>query len=235
MIMKLLAFLFAACIMSQTPPAVAAGAQPVTWTDPLSGIAFVWIPGGCFEMGMTPAEEAALRASVPERFFAKHYGDEPRRQACPEGFWMATREITQAQWTAVTGMPPQHCIDAQGETLPVTWVPWLEAAAFARALNGLHNGTQSFALPSEAQWETACRQQAAGGSGRAEALRGLLDAPDEWVDEYYTADGQPPAVEDPAAMRVLKGERCSNRRGAVPGYVHCGVGFRLVRLAPGPQ
>ena len=234
MIMKLLSIICTVCIMAQASCVNASNSSSTTWVDPVSGIAFVWVQGGCYDMGMTDQEEAALRAAVPEWFFNKHYADEPRRQACPEGFWIAAQETTQAQWEAVTGYPHQACPGGDEATRPVVWITWSEADDFARTLTRLHNGTETFMLPQEVHWEAACRQQETAGSNRP-VLLGMLDTPDEWVDTYYTKDGQPPVVEDPAAMRVLKGERCSNRRGAVPGYVNCGVGFRLVRLAPGPQ
>ncbi|GAB7078574.1 formylglycine-generating enzyme family protein [Megalodesulfovibrio paquesii] len=199
-----------------------------SWTDPVSGVEFIWIDGGCYQMGMTAAEEAELRARVPERFYSKRFADEPQRQACPQGFWLSRMEITQAQWAAVTGEQEKACYASRAPGNPVNWVSLEEAQAFTRQLNAQHNGTERFALPTEEQWEKACRDQTRGDLG----LTGMLGQPEEWVDTFYTENGTAPIVEDPRDPRVLKGDRCTGRRPAVAQHVHCDVSFRLVRLAP---
>jgi formylglycine-generating enzyme required for sulfatase activity len=59
---------------------------------------------------------------------------------------MGTREVTQAQWESVMGSNPSHFC---GEDLPVERVSWTECAEFCRKA-GLR-------LPTEAEWEYACR------------------------------------------------------------------------------
>ena len=71
-----------------------------------------------------------------------------------KGFWMAKTEVTQAQWRSVMGNNPSHF---PGDNRPVEEVDWAECAEFCRkAGNGLR-------LPTEAEWEYACR---AGSEGR---------------------------------------------------------------------
>ena len=67
-------------------------------------------------------------------------------------FWMGKYEITQAQWKAVMGDNP---FKLTGPNRPVEAVSWYECHDFLDALNSLGLGT--FSLPSEAQWEYACR------------------------------------------------------------------------------
>ena len=76
-------------------------------------------------------------------------------------FWMAKTEVTQEQFEAVVGSNPSHFLGAK---LPAENVCWEDAQAFIAKLNEsklLPEGWK-FALPTEAQWEYACR---AGGKG----------------------------------------------------------------------
>ncbi len=70
-----------------------------------------------------------------------------------QGFWMAKYEITQAQWHAVMGTSPSYFT---GDDLPVEDVSWNDVQTFLDALNASNPG-MNFRLPSEAEWEYACR------------------------------------------------------------------------------
>ncbi len=227
-----------------TLPACSNGGTPKnaapTWKDPLTGIEFVWVEGGCFEMGMNPEDAAWIREEVGERFFKQKFMDEPRREACPEGFWFARTEVTRAQWEAITDQETKNCDTPGGQDAPVGFIAQFEAADAARALTDKHDGAERFALPTEAQWERACMRNEPDHLG----IQKLHNGTSEWTSDFYTPDGVPPVIEERTAMRVIKGasarqkkryQRCANRRGAVPGYVNCDVGVRFVRLAPAPQ
>ncbi len=69
---------------------------------------------------------------------------------------MSRYEITQAQWKAVTNTEQSHF---RGEDLPAENVSWDDVQIFIRELNG--HGEEMFRLPTEAEWEYACR---AGGN-----------------------------------------------------------------------
>jgi formylglycine-generating enzyme required for sulfatase activity len=120
-------------------PQVAQSAEPVrgdVWRDPSTGMEFRWVPGGCFKMG----SDVGIKA------------ERPVHRVCVKGFWMGKNEVTQAQWTRVTGSNPS---EVKEDAHPVNNVSWNEAQAFIRKLNGL--GSAKFRLPSEAEWEYACR------------------------------------------------------------------------------
>jgi formylglycine-generating enzyme required for sulfatase activity len=100
-----------------------------------------WIPPGSFQMGSPDHEE-------------EHEEDETQHEVTlTKGFWMGETQVTQAQWQAVMGSKPS---EFQGENLPVETVSWDDIQAFLQKVNASNNGG-SFALPTEAQWEYACR------------------------------------------------------------------------------
>jgi formylglycine-generating enzyme required for sulfatase activity/serine/threonine protein kinase len=110
-----------------------------------AGIAFVWIPPGTNTLGDNagPPQE---RPETPVEITA--------------GFWMGTYPVTQAEWEAVMGVNPSG-FRGGGPRLPVENVSWNDTQEFLRRLNARGEGT--FLLPSEAEWEYACR---AGGRTR---------------------------------------------------------------------
>ena len=70
-------------------------------------------------------------------------------------FYMGKTEVTRAQWYAVMGSLPDEIVNDGPDTRPVNYVSWNDAQEFVTMLNNLGQGT--FRLPSEAEWEYACR------------------------------------------------------------------------------
>ncbi len=117
------------------------------------GIPLCWCPPGKFMMG-SPRTEAG------------HRPDENQVEVTlTKGFWMAKYETTQKQWKRVKGNLPGELTEElpAGDEYPVGNVNFAEAEAFCLKLTEL--GRQSgdlpinweFRLPTEAQWEYACR------------------------------------------------------------------------------
>lgn len=76
-----------------------------------------------------------------------------------KGFWISKFEITQKQWKDVMGFNPSYHQGSSypnAETRPVDNVSWRDVQDFIEELNA-QNLTLRFRLPSEAQWEYACR------------------------------------------------------------------------------
>ncbi|MCK5522289.1 MAG: tetratricopeptide repeat protein [Thiomargarita sp.] len=100
----------------------------------------VYIPGGTFTMGSPENEE-------------RRYGDEsPQHQVTVQPFFMAKYPVTQAQWQAVMDNNPSRF---KGEKRPVEKVSWDDAVKFCQRLS--EKTGKAYRLPSEAEWEYACR------------------------------------------------------------------------------
>ncbi|OQX03992.1 MAG: hypothetical protein BWK73_37705 [Thiothrix lacustris] len=105
---------------------------------------FRWIEPGKFEMG-SPKNE-------PER--ESNGADETQHQVTlTKGFWLADSTVTQALWETVMGENPSHFKNTER---PVENVSWDDAQAFISKINGMKPELK-LCLPSEAQWEYACR------------------------------------------------------------------------------
>jgi formylglycine-generating enzyme required for sulfatase activity len=120
---------------------------PGAWFEPLGNgeaLTMVAIPAGSFLMGSPPEEKGRS-------------GDEgPQHRVGLEGFCMGQTPITHGQWRQVMGNnPSQSQFRADGDQLPVAEVSWHDAMAFCTKLG--ERTRRTYTLPSEAQWEYACR------------------------------------------------------------------------------
>lgn len=143
---------------TNTPPAALGGpsAPPANPLDTgsvgkqhevtLSGgvkVSLCFCPAGSFAMGSPSNEEG-------------HSDDEEQvKVTLTQPFWLARMEFTQAQWRAVMGTDPSFF---KGDELPVEQVSWEDAQACIAKLNEKARlKGWKWALPTEAQWEYACR------------------------------------------------------------------------------
>ena len=78
--------------------------------------------------------------------------EEPVHSVTLSSYYIGKTEVTQALWKAVMGSNPSKF---KGENLPVENVSWDDCQVFVRKLNSLTG--QNFRLPTEAEWEFACR------------------------------------------------------------------------------
>ena len=111
---------------------------------------FVGCPAGDFQMGSPPAEKG--RADDEKQVHVQ----------ISKSFWLARTEVTQGPWRAVMGKNTSHYFGS--DELPVAQVNWAEAQSFIMQLNQTSRlpAGWKFALPSEAQWEYACRAGTTG-------------------------------------------------------------------------
>jgi sulfatase modifying factor 1 len=131
---------------------------------------FRWIPPGTFWMGSPRKGEGGATVDEPGRY----ENEGPRhRVTLTQGFWMADTPCTQELWVAVMRTNPSHFKSLRH---PVEQVSWLDVQKFLKRLNG--DGQEMlFDLPTEAQWEYACRAdaetalyQTAAGNGAIEIV-----------------------------------------------------------------
>ncbi|MDD2464613.1 MAG: formylglycine-generating enzyme family protein [Desulfobulbus sp.] len=115
----------------------------------LSGVVqwFRWIEPGSFLMG-SPEDE-------PQRF----KGEDQHQVRLSQGFWLAETAVNQALWTAVMDKNPSR-FEEDPEN-PVERVSWLDVQTFIERLNDQAPGL-AFRLPTEAEWEYACRSGSNG-------------------------------------------------------------------------
>ena len=114
------------------------------WRDPVTGMEFVKVPGGSFRMGCVAADPNCQE------------NENPAHLVPVDGFWLGKHEVTQGQWKRIMGNNPSRF--KRGDDYPVEQVSLKNVQEFIRKLN--IKSTATFSLPSEAQWEYACR---AGG------------------------------------------------------------------------
>ncbi|MEM9291587.1 MAG: formylglycine-generating enzyme family protein [Acidobacteriota bacterium] len=137
-----------------------------------------WIPEGTFWMG-SPKEEKGRDSN-----------EGPRHEVTlTEGYWLADTPCTQALWLEVTGKNPSGFQDPER---PVENVSWEAAKAFIDQINERQLGL-SLGLPTEAQWERACRAGTEGATWLgdfdpgSEEGRALLDRIG-WYDENSSVE-----------------------------------------------
>lgn len=134
--------------------ALASGAERQVIDD--LGLELIRVSAGTFVMG-SPAEE-------PKR----HKAEGPQTKVTlTQDFWLGQTPVTQAQYEAVMGENPSH-FKAVGSAAPVERVSWLDAMEFCRVLTererlaGRLPEGFVYTLPTEAQWEYACRAGTTG-------------------------------------------------------------------------
>jgi formylglycine-generating enzyme required for sulfatase activity len=198
------------------------GRRPRAPTPAVARQRLRWIPPGQFLMGSPEGEEG-------------RWGDEGPRHPVriDSGFWMFDTPCTQALWEAVmgAGSNPSHF---EGADRPVERVSWDDCRGFLERLNGRLEGLH-LGLPSEAQWEYACRAgtasaryeegldeiawYAGNSGGETHAVRGklpnawglydMLGNVWEWCADAWAEDyglgGEGGAAAPASARRVIRG------------------------------
>lgn len=123
------------------------GVSTKTWLDEKTGIKFIMINGGCFNMGSPPNEQD--RGS-----------DETSHGVCVRNFWISATEITNQQYRRFKSEHNSGVFQGRtlaGDTQPVVNVAWDNVKAFTEWLSWEVGSNKRFRLPTEAEWEYAAR------------------------------------------------------------------------------
>ena len=136
----------------------------------------VWVEGGTFRMGATSEQGSEIS------------DEKPVHRDALSGYYNGKTEVTQALWQAVMGSNPSYF---EGDDLPVEQVSWDDCQEFIRKLNSLTG--QNFRLPTEAEWEFACR----GGNNS----RGYKYSGSNYIDNVAWYDGNSGDKTHPVATK----------------------------------
>ena len=143
-----------------------------------NGVSFemVEVRGGTFRMGATSEQGSEIS------------DEKPVHSVTLSGYYIGKTEVTQALWQAVMGSNPSYF---EGDGLPVEQVSWDDCQKFIRKLNSLTG--QNFRLPTEAEWEFACR----GGNNS----RGYKYSGSNYIDNVAWYDGNSGDKTHPVATK----------------------------------
>lgn len=132
---------------------LAKGGREGNYTDPETGMEFVFVKGGCYQMGDT---------------FGDGESDEkPVHEVCVDDYYIGKYEVTQGQWKSIRGNNPSY-FSSCGDNCPVEQVSWNDIQDYIRSLNQRTGNT--YRLPTEAEWEYAARS-----GGKSEKYSGGND------------------------------------------------------------
>jgi len=151
------------------------------WKEPVTGMEFVWVPEGCYEMGCGNWTSDCFR------------DEKPVHEVCVDGFWMGKTEVTQGQWKQIIGDNPAEF--KKGDNYPVENVNWLKTRDFLQKLSSMNNAAYEFRFPTEAEWEYACRS-----GGKPEKYAGGNE-----VDQVAWHHGNSKRTTHPVATKTPNG------------------------------
>jgi formylglycine-generating enzyme required for sulfatase activity len=178
------------------------------WTVPELSLNMVPVPAGTFTIG-SPANERG-----------RDEGEGPQTVVTiSKPFWLGVTEVTQPQWQAIMGNNPSQFVM---DNNPVERISWTEATEFCQKLTerertaGRLPAGYVYALPTEAQWEYACR---AGTTGQ---YSGKLDDVSWYFKNTEGLTTKPVGQKQPNAwgLQDMHGnvwEWCADWYGAYPG------------------
>ena len=152
----------------------------------VNGVSFdmVRVEGGTFHMGATSEQEGEVNSN-----------EKPVHPVTLSSYYIGKTEVSQALWQAVMGSNPSYY---QGADLPVECVNWNDCQEFIQNLNRLTG--RNFRLPTEAEWEFACR---GGNNSRGYKYSGSNNLGSvAWYDENSGGKTHPVGTKAPNELGI---------------------------------
>jgi formylglycine-generating enzyme required for sulfatase activity len=130
---------------------------------------FVWCPPGFLTMEQTEPSDRPMPIEPRGRPATGHAApadkESPAKVFITRGYWLGKYEVTQAEWKQVMGREPWKGEEytEEGDDFPASSISWFDAMEFCRTLAELERKAGrlpegwEYTLPTEAQWERACR------------------------------------------------------------------------------
>ncbi|HLA50698.1 MAG TPA: SUMF1/EgtB/PvdO family nonheme iron enzyme, partial [Thermodesulfobacteriota bacterium] len=157
------------------------------YTDPATGMEFIFVKGGCFQMGGTFGDGGSY--------------EKPVHEVCVDDLYMGKYEVTQAEWQKVMGNNPslfKNC-----DNCPVEKVSWNDIQEYINKLNEKNAGAgfkpaPAYRLPTEAEWEYAARS---GGKNEKYAGGNDLDSV-AWYSSNSGSKTHPVGQKNPNGLGI---------------------------------
>lgn len=178
------------------------------YTDPTTGMEFVLVKGGCYQMGNT--------------FEDGYINEKPVHEVCVDDYYIGKFAVTQGQWKAVMGDNPSF-YSSCGDNCPVESVSWDDAQDYIDKLSAQTG--KKYHLPTEAEWEYAARS-----GGKKEKWAGTSDF--KKIDDYAWLQDNSEKKTHPVGMKKPNGLGLYDMIGNVCEWANDGYDHDYYKKSP---
>lgn len=154
------------------------------YIDPFLGMEFIFVKGGCYEMG--------------DQFGDGNNDEIPVHEVCVSDFFLGKYEVTQVQWEKVMGYNPSFF--KKGGSYPVENISWFEIQDFIKRLN--RKMKIKYRLPTEAEWEYAARSRGKKEKWAGTNIESNLDE-FAWTDRNSIGQTHPVGLKRPNSIGLF--------------------------------
>ena len=139
------------------------------WTEPVTNMEFIWVPGGVFTMG---AENDDVSRQDDEK---------PQHAVQLDGYWISKYPVTWGKWRRIMKDYPPGLFMRSKTNYPVERISWYDTQTFIETFTRMIGSRYTFRLPSEAEWECAAR---AGVRALPQPAEITMQSKADLIEEY---------------------------------------------------